>query len=98
MQVVKGESESVLRISGPLGIGVSDELRNVLLSFIPTVAAPIVDLSEVDVCDTAALQLLCSAQLTAARNHQVLELRLPVAIREAGEALGLSFRGSNGTV
>ena len=59
------EASGILKISGTLDINVADELRTALLDFICTASRPVVDLSEVEECDTAALQVLCSAGVTA---------------------------------
>jgi anti-anti-sigma factor len=64
MQIIKGERSSTLRIQGTLDIGVADELRQALCDLIDGNPSLTLDLSEVDACDTAALQVLYAARKT----------------------------------
>jgi anti-anti-sigma regulatory factor len=90
VEITKDESGQVLKIAGALGIGAGGELRNALRDFVCGSPRPIIDLSEVDVCDTAALQLLCSAGKTAERSGKPFELAgLSPAVRTTSAALGL---------
>ena len=89
MQIVKDES-GVLKLSGPLEISDAVELQQALRELLDTAAKPVVDLSEVDACDTAALQLLCSARRTAGPSGKPYSVRgVPDAIRQCSEGLGL---------
>lgn len=90
MRIAKTESGDVLKLSGELRISVAEELRAALLDLVCTASRPIVDLSEVTQCDITGLQLLISAGRTAERSAKPFELvRMPAAVREAREALGL---------
>ena len=85
MQIVKDES-GVLKLSGPLEISDAVELQQALRELLDTAAKPVVDLSEVDACDTAALQLLCSARRTAELSGKPYSVRgVPDAIRQCSE-------------
>jgi anti-sigma B factor antagonist len=91
VQIAKCEADQILKLSGAIQINVVDELRAALLGFLCTTSRPVVDLSEVTECDTAALQLLVSASRTAKLSIKPLELvGLSAAVREASAALGLS--------
>lgn len=92
MQIVKDQSGRVLKLTGALGIGEAEELRNALRDFVGEASAPIVDLAEVDACDTAALQLLYSARKTADRSGKQFEfVGASAAIRDIGATLGLTL-------
>ena len=94
MQIAKDESAQVLKVVGTLEIGVAEELHNALREFVGRESRPVVDLSQVDACDTAALQLLCSARKTAEGAGKTFELGgVSAAIRNASAALGLSLAG-----
>jgi anti-anti-sigma factor len=90
MQITKDQSGVVLNIAGTLDISVAEELRDALVEFIEASSKPVVDLSGVDGCDTAALQLLCSAQKTAERCNKLFEVAaVSTAIENASAILGL---------
>ena len=92
MRIVKHDSDRVLRIFGRLDITVVDQLRTALRDLINGNARPIVDLAGVEECDTAALQVLCSAQRTAEHSGKPLELAgLSGAVGEFSRAIGLPF-------
>lgn len=92
MQIAKDESGRVLKLAGSLEIGVAEELQSALRDFVLGTPIPIVDLSAVDACDTAALQLLCSARKTAESLGKAFEIAgLSDAVRSIGAALGLSL-------
>ena len=92
MQIDKDESASVLRISGALRINQVDELHTALRDLFFTASRPVIDLTQVNECDTAALQLLCSARHTAERLTRSFEMvGVSDAIRDASVALGLSL-------
>jgi len=97
VQITKDGSGRVLKIAGTLDIGVADELQKALREFVSGDSEPIVDLSEVDECDTAALQLLCSARKTANGSGRHCELAgLSASIQNASAALGLSLANPGG--
>ncbi len=92
MQISKCESGRILKISGAIQINAACDLRAALLDFVCATSSPVVDLSEVTECDTAALQLLISASRSAMLSVNPLELAgLSAAVQEAGAALGLSI-------
>ena len=92
MQITTGESGHILKISGSVEITGAKELQDGLRDFIDGTSRAILDLSEVDSCDTAFLQLLCSARKTAERSGKQFELSgLSAAVRDASAALGLSL-------
>jgi anti-anti-sigma factor len=103
--MIKDESGHVLTIVGTLDIGVADELQKALCDFVAGDSMPAVDLAGVDACDTAAIQLLCSARKTAELSGKHFELAgVSSAIRNTNAALGLplpegaSKRGDKGAV
>jgi anti-anti-sigma factor len=81
-----------LKISGTLDIDSANPLREVLLDCFqhqPEVAA---DLSEVDGCDAAALQVLLAGRSEAAARGKVFRVSASSqAIRETAAALGFSL-------
>lgn len=92
MQIVKTESGQMLKLCGALLINSADELQAALRDFVCDVSEPSVDLSGVDQCDTAALQLLCCARLTAERSSKPFVFSaVSDAIRETSAALGISL-------
>jgi anti-anti-sigma factor len=92
VQITRDESNHVLKIAGTLEIGVAEELHRTLRDFVSEESSPAVNLSEVDGCDTAALQLLCSARKPAEQFGKPFRLAgLSAAVRNASEALGLSL-------
>jgi anti-anti-sigma factor len=92
VQIVNDERNGVLQLAGELGIDVVEQLHTVLRDFVHTATRPTIDLTQVDTCDSAALQLLCSARKTAECEGKPFELLgLSAAIVETSAALGLSL-------
>jgi anti-anti-sigma factor len=91
VQIANDENGGVVRIEGTLGIGEVAELRETLCHALAQTSNLVLDLSAVDSCDTAALQLLYSAHKTAdsARHRQFAGLS--GAIAAAAAALGLEI-------
>ena len=90
LRVERDESGTALKIAGVLRIHSADELRVALEDFIRTTSVPVVDLSGVTQCDTAGLQLLCSAVRTAGGMGKSLGLQAAsAAVRDGADALGL---------
>jgi anti-anti-sigma factor len=86
------EHGGVLKITGDIGINVVEQLQNVLREFVRRESAPIFDLSEIETCDTAALQLLSSARKTAVHEGKQLDfVGLSNAILDASAVLGLAL-------
>ena len=75
-----------LQVRGALTIADLDPLRDALLEALHRSPTLLLDLSGVDECDAAGIQLLCSA-----RNHPAVRIgSLPTPISETAAALGLS--------
>ena len=92
MHTTPDESESLLKIEGTLDIGCAEELRQALQDLLARASAPMLDLSQVDACDTAAIQLLLAARISAAQSGRQLELTATSpALDAAGATLGLSL-------
>lgn len=90
MQITKDEPGHVLKIAGTLGLERAAELHRALRDFVGQEARPIVDLAGVDACDTAALQLLCSAVKTAERAGKHIQFPgLSPAVQTTNGHLGL---------
>jgi anti-anti-sigma regulatory factor len=94
VRVAKDDSGRVLTIASALDIGEAEELHRALRDFVCGDSGVVVDLSEVDACDTTALQLLCSARKTAARAARPLRFTgISAAVRNTASELGLSLAG-----
>lgn len=68
-------SGGVLKLSGELRIEDAGDLRAALFEFVSAAASPVVDLSGVTECDTAALPLLLSAARTTVRQMVTFPLQ-----------------------
>jgi anti-anti-sigma factor len=91
VQITKDESGSVLKIQGTLDISIAEEFRKALCDFLGGAPSPTLDLSGVDACDTAALQLLYAARITAERSGKPLQfVGWSGAVANTAAALGLS--------
>jgi anti-anti-sigma factor len=89
MEIVKDESGTVLKIEGALDIGVAEELHKALLESLDD-RVRMLDLSGVESCDTAALQLLCAARKTGERQGNRLRFAgISAAVANSCTALGL---------
>jgi len=89
MEISKDESGTVLKIQGSLDIGVAEELHKTLLESLDD-RVRLMDLSAVDACDTAALQLLCAARKTVERQGNRLRFAgLSAAVADSCASLGL---------
>jgi len=79
-----------LKISGEQTIHTADELHKALSDALHQSPAVVVDLSGVDECDTAALQLIYSLRRSAVERKQRFEITaVSPAITETAAALGL---------
>ncbi len=95
MQSSRDEAGGVLILAGALEISVGSELKTALRECLAAAQEVTVDLSGVESCDAAALQLLCAAQKTAEQANQGFTFTgLSSAIQEAGAALGVPLTGS----
>jgi len=87
------------RIEGPLTVCTAEALRPRLLEGITTPAGMRLDLSAVDACDCAGLQLLVATRKSALAAGRSLEFtRLSPVIRNAAQDIGLDmaeFAGSS---
>ena len=92
MHINQDEPAGALKLSGTLDISIAEALRNVLAECVERDGNPTVDLSAVDGCDTAALQLLFSARESAlqAKKRFRVEASSPAVVR-ACSALGLAL-------
>jgi len=89
------EHDGVLKIAGDVGINEVEELHRLLRDFVGAAPRPTVDLSGVETCDTAALQLLTAARKTAERAGKPFDfVGLSPAIRDVSAVLGLSVNRS----
>jgi anti-anti-sigma regulatory factor len=80
-----------LKISGTLNIDGADSLREALLGCFLGQGGVTVNLSEVDACDTAALQVLLAAQRNAAAVGKPFHVReAPSSVTDTAAALGLT--------
>ena len=93
MTLTKDNTTSVLIISGTLDIDTANSLREALLecfSLQPEVRA---DLSAVDACDAAGLQVLLAGQRNAALLGKALHVNTASpAVLETAAALGFSIQ------
>jgi anti-anti-sigma regulatory factor len=86
-------AQDPLKLTGELTIRDVDELRRLFTSVLNRNSKLVVDFSEVEDCDAAALQLICSLQKTAVRDGLRLEYApLSPAIEAAAAALGLALK------
>jgi anti-anti-sigma factor len=92
MTLNKDEVTGVLKISGPLDIDAADSLREALLDGFqrqPDVAA---DLSGVDMCDAAAVQVLLAAHGNLAYSGKAFRIvAASEAVTVTAAALGFSI-------
>jgi anti-anti-sigma regulatory factor len=86
------DDAGVLTLAGKLDISIADELRTALRAHLAQYPAPALDLSQVEKCDAAVLQLLWSAQ----RTSPVRIAGCCPAVKEAAVALGLSLQELGG--
>lgn len=95
MRIAKDESGSGLHISGNLSVETAEELRAALLDVLAAASDVSLDLSAVEACDTAALQLFCSAGKTAqARGIRLEFVGMPDAVVRTALELGLPVGGA----
>ena len=84
------DADTPLKITGEQTIRTADGLHKVLSEYLDRGGAVVVDLSEVQVCDAAALQLLYALRQSAVQRKQRFHITaISPAIIDAGEALGL---------
>ena len=82
--------DGALHLQGDLHISDVEELRTVLIGRLETASELVLDLSGVDRCDTASLQLLCSVKKSAERDRKQLCISsLSPVVREVCTMTGL---------
>src|SRR5579872_2922584 len=98
MQIIKSadESGSRLKITGALDINTVAEIHTALRELFSHPSNLSLDLSEIETCDAAGLQLLQSAEKTAETSARRLEfVGVPAAVRDTASALGLRIGDSH---
>jgi anti-anti-sigma regulatory factor len=86
----------VLRISGMLGIDAANSLREAILECLLRQHDATADLSEVEECDAAALQVLLAGQRNGAPGGKTLRIAgVSLTVMETAAALGFSFDESD---
>ncbi len=86
--MVTHADENTLKIGGSLDIGSICEVRQALRELLEKTQNPVLDLSAVDACDCAGLQLLYAAQRS---NPQFRCVGLPGTMAATAAALGLAI-------
>jgi len=83
-------NDTALKISGEQTIRTAEELHKELADYLEQSSAVLLDLSDVDECDTAALQLIYSLRQAAIERKQRFEIiAVSPAVTETAAALGL---------
>jgi anti-anti-sigma factor len=86
-------SDCKVKVSGELSIENAEELLQLFTEALCHNPELVVDFTEVQTCDTAVLQLICSLRKTTARDGQRFRIAaLSPAIEDAAAAIGLSVR------
>ena len=97
MGITKDESGHHLKPAGRLDIKGSERLRDALREFAKGGSNSIVDVSEVEACDTTALQLLYSVRKTVeSGGGRFMLAGLSSGLVESSAALGLSLKELTG--
>lgn len=86
------QDHGAVQVRGDLQISEANELRSALLGELAAAPVLVLELSGVDSCDTASLQLLCSLQKSAEKDGKEFCITAPsAAMLEASAVLGLSL-------
>jgi anti-anti-sigma factor len=97
MTLTNDEVSGVLRISGVLDIDSADSLREALRSCLLLQPHVTADLSEVQACDTAGLQVLLAGRSNAASLGKPFHFHaISPAVAEMAAALGLDLQAPAG--
>ena len=97
MTLTKDGTTGALKISGALDIDAADPLREALLECFLHQPEVVADLSEVDACDAAALQVLLAGHRDAASLGKAFHLiAASSCVVETATALGLTIDGTAG--
>ena len=84
------EAAGVLRLAGCLDIYAAGGARSALLEHFSVLKSIRLDLTALEGCDAAGLQLLCAARASALQDGKTFEAELSPAARECCNRLGLS--------
>lgn len=100
MTLTKDDATGVLKISGTLDIDEANVLREALLDCFALQPEVAVDLSAVEACDAAALQVLLAGQRDAAALGKVFCVNAASpSVLETAEAIGLPLeRPANASI
>ncbi len=80
-----------MKIEGPMSIYEVTDLREAMLEHFRETGGFVLDLAAVDACDTAGVQLLCSARVSARRKDRPFKvLAASDAVIDAIRGIGLS--------
>lgn len=92
MTLTSKSDGGVLEIGGILNIETADSLRDLLFENLSLQSGIVLDLSAVEECDTAALQVLLACEKSAAASGKKFEVvHGAPAITDTASALGFSF-------
>ena len=92
MTLNNDDATGVLKIAGTLDIEGANSLREALLDCFLHQSEVTLNLSEVDICDTAALQVLLAAQKRAAVIGKAFRIyEAPSSVTDTAIALGLAM-------
>ncbi len=90
VQLTRDENGCLLKLAGSLDIGSAEELRKALQDSLSGGPALSLDLSELEGCDAAVLQLVCSACKTGERLSKPVRIQhLSPGVEAACAAIGL---------
>lgn len=82
--------EVTVKVEGELSIRNADSLRTLLAESLDRSSCLAIDLADVESCDAAGLQLICSLRRTAVERGQRLRFgKISDAFKSASDALGL---------
>jgi len=92
MQIIEDTQQQILSVSGALHVSEAGELRDALSTWLRNEQALKLDLSAVQACDAASLQLLCALRKSAGLANKPFSLvAASAAVAECDSALGLGL-------
>src|ERR1700677_4534373 len=95
MTLTNDPNTCILKVTGTLDIDSANRLRETLLDCFLSQPCVTADLSEVDNCDTSALQVILAGQRDAASQGKAFSVTAPsVSIIGMAAALGFSIYGT----
>jgi anti-anti-sigma factor len=90
MQITQSAEGKVVHVAGELSLYTAHDLRDALATALARESALSVDLSGIETCDTAAIQVLCSAVMTAASAGKEIGITgAPAAVVDVSQSLGV---------